>query len=100
MNRMRLIDADAVFPWYVEAFKGKIKPDEIRFSMNDIAGNLDNMPTIEPKTGKWIRIVKGCRGYSAGDFTCSECGGANKCYCLTEYCCNCGAKMDRRNRNE
>lgn len=50
---MRLIDADDVFRWYVETFSEKnigeraIQPNEIRFSMNDIRDNLDNMPTIE-----------------------------------------------------
>lgn len=47
---MRLIDADAVFPWYVEAFKGKIEPHEVRFSMNDIQGNLWNIPTADQWT--------------------------------------------------
>ena len=50
---MRLIDADAVFRWYVETFSEKnigeraMQPNEIRFSMNDIRDNLDNMPTID-----------------------------------------------------
>lgn len=50
---MRQIDADAVFPWYVETFSEKnigeraIQPNEIRFSMNDIRDNLDNSPTID-----------------------------------------------------
>lgn len=43
----RLIDADAVYEWYLEAFKGQIKPNEIRFSMNDIRDNLENIPTID-----------------------------------------------------
>ena len=41
---MRLIDADAVFPWYVSNFKD-MEPSDVRFSMNDIKGNLDNIPT-------------------------------------------------------
>lgn len=50
---MRPIDADSIYPWYVNAFKENkelgfkgIKPNEPRFSMNDIKGNLDNIPTI------------------------------------------------------
>lgn len=50
---MRLIDADSIYPWYLNAFKENkelgfkgIKPNEPRFSMNDIKGNLDNIPTI------------------------------------------------------
>lgn len=47
------------------------------------------------RRGKWEVIRKGERGYSAGDFRCSECGAANPCYHLTKYCANCGAKMER-----
>ena len=50
---MRPIDADSIYPWYLNAFKENkelgfkgIKPNEPRFSMNDIKGNLDDIPTI------------------------------------------------------
>lgn len=49
---MRLIDADAVFDWYIKEFSEEhlgdnaIKPNECRFSMYDIKGNLDNIPTV------------------------------------------------------
>lgn len=66
---MRLIDADAIFPWYVEAFKGgvepQIEPHDIRFSMNDIKMNLSNIPTIDAvevvrcKDCRWGREVCG-----------------------------------------
>lgn len=46
------------------------------------------------KRGLWMPIQQGDRGYSAGDFICSCCGKPNKCYSLTDYCCNCGAKME------
>lgn len=54
---MRPIDADMIFPWYTEAFseavigERAIKPDEVRFSMNDIRENLDNIPTLNPTNG-------------------------------------------------
>ena len=44
-------------------------------------------------TGKWIVLDKGEHGYSAGDFRCSVCGNPNKCYSLTDFCCNCGSWM-------
>lgn len=47
-----------------------------------------------PKKGNWIPIERGEKGYSAGDFRCSVCGSPNKCYCLTPYCCSCGARME------
>lgn len=49
---VRLIDANKIFPWYLKAFSAEeageeraIGPDEVRFSMNDIRENLDNIPT-------------------------------------------------------
>ena len=50
---MRLIDADAIYPWYVETFKGEIDPGDVRFSMNDIEGNLCHFPTIN----EWIPVA-------------------------------------------
>ena len=54
---MRPIDADMIFPWYTEMFSKEkmgekaISPDEVRFSMNDIRENLDNIPTLNPTNG-------------------------------------------------
>jgi hypothetical protein len=49
---VRLIDANKIFPWYLKAFSAEeageeraIGPDEVRFSMNDIRENLNNIPT-------------------------------------------------------
>lgn len=53
---MRKIDADEIFPWYVETFKGKIAPNEPRFSMLDILSNLDNIPTIEDE--RWAQEIR------------------------------------------
>lgn len=50
---MRLIDADAIYPWYVETFKGEIDPGDVRFSMNDIEGNLCHFPTMN----EWIPVT-------------------------------------------
>lgn len=50
---MRLIDADAVWDWYIKEFSEEhlgdraIKPNECRFSMYDIVGNLNNIPEID-----------------------------------------------------
>ena len=48
----------------------------------------------EKASPKWLIINKGERGYSAGDFRCSECGKPNPCWSLTEYCPNCGEHME------
>ncbi len=47
----------------------------------------------EVRHGHWEPISRGEVGYSAGDFRCTVCGTPNKCYSMTPYCPNCGAKM-------
>ena len=70
--------------------------DKQRIRLNVLADLLAQIP--EDDDFIWIPIKKGETGYSAGDFRCSACGKPNKCYSLTEYCCNCGSKMSRRTR--
>lgn len=48
---------------------------------------------VKGKRAIWMPIQRGDKGYSAGDFICSCCGKPNKCYSITDYCCNCGAEM-------
>lgn len=47
----RLVDADAIYPWYVKHFK-EYKPSDIEWSMQDIACNLWNMPTVIEAEGE------------------------------------------------
>ena len=72
---MRPIDADSIYPWYLDAFKENkelglkgIKPSEPRFSMNDIKGNLDNIPTINYYNG----IAEGPEIIKIEDITADE----------------------------
>lgn len=89
---MRPIDADSIYPWYVNAFKENkelgfkgIKPNEPRFSMNDIKGNLDNIPTISSMQlyldDSWTKVEDGLPDeseevicyyeyYRYGDYNC------------------------------
>lgn len=89
---MRLIDADSIYPWYVDAFKENkelgfkgIKPNEPRFSMNDIKENLDNIPTISSMQlypdNSWTKVEDGLpeefedvlcyyEYYRYGDYNC------------------------------
>lgn len=65
---------------------------------DDMVKCVNNMLTadvVEVKRGLWLSIQQGDQGYSAGDFICSCCGKPNKCYSITDYCANCGAKMER-----
>ena len=66
----------------------------------DAVGEIEQLPPIQPKRGRWIRTGSG----SLYDhYECSECGKAPKWECLgdnrwkiafTDYCPNCGAKME------
>lgn len=51
----------------------------------------DVVPVVR---GRWELITRGETGYSAGDFRCSVCRRPCKCWALTDYCPNCGAKMN------
>ena len=57
--------------------------------LEDIDKILSSMPTIEErKEGRWIFDEKGY-------FFCSECKrNPNSQYAVTDYCPNCGAKME------
>lgn len=49
---MRLIDADEMMRWYKAKFP--FKHSDVRFSMNDIAYNTFNIPSLQ-----WIPVSKG-----------------------------------------
>lgn len=84
---MRLIDADAL-PKYTG----------YALSANEVAKAVENAPTIEAepvRRGRWIH--DGYDFQHGNDWIhCSECGkrGINAPADLTNYCPNCGAKMD------
>lgn len=95
---MRLIDGDAL----VKQLLYEMQADTDKSIQTTLAKNMgmvfckiiDAQPTIEEhKTGWWMTLERGEHGYSSGDFKCSVCGGPNRCYSLTKYCANCGARM-------
>lgn len=61
-----------------------------------IIGVLEELPTIEPKHGKWIEMQD---DVFASTYKCSKCGcwplTEYDRWALTDYCPNCGAKMER-----
>ena len=85
---MRLIDADALLE--------RMKKDPL-FQLVErygVSGVIDAEPTVEPKTGRWMfpdppihkPICSECR---------KPCIGLHAfAYELTDYCPNCGAKME------
>ena len=90
---MRLIDADAIFPWYTESFD--FSPNDIRFSMNDIRDNLNNIPTFEPRKGK-ITYTHFCEELWGKSSICGLCGCSWQIADDGEdnFCPNCGCRME------
>ena len=84
---MRAIDADA------------LKEDLTRFYDNEVTARklIDEQPTIqpEPKRGKWIKTARWGRVYY-----CDQCrnyldfDGVNAGRGSTNFCPNCGARME------
>ena len=84
---MRLIDADKLkehYSWW-EDF------DNLKEQKRDFDTIVDLQPTVEaePKHGRWIKCGD---VYSDGDYKCSECHKRE--WDETDYCPNCGARMD------
>ena len=83
---------------------GKRCPDDGTLTCRLIENEVINkLPPIQPKRGRWIRTGSG----SLYDhYECSECGKAPKWDCMgdnrwkiafTDFCPNCGAKMEVNN---
>lgn len=86
-----LISRQAAIMHFVKAAK---KYECGMFDLEEATHELWKVPSAEPPKGFWVTIERGEQGYSAGDFRCSICGKPNKCYTMTAYCPNCGAKME------
>ena len=99
MNDMRLIDADAIEKFIED---GLNNPDKLKAFGHDaveIMTEVHYAPTIdaEPvKHGKWVDKWGG--KYANQSYRCSVCGEHafedGKRWYLSDYCPNCGAKMD------
>ena len=75
---MRLVDADMV---YQETMKYSEKTRKMILSV------IDNLPTVERKTGHWVN------GGDPISWICSSCGYVSLRYIKTPFCHNCGADM-------
>lgn len=89
---MRLIDADALKA-YIDAQKGR---PFIGCTVGEALKIMtDEQPTIQPKRGKWIKTARWGRVYY-----CDQCrnyldfDGVNAGRGSTNFCPNCGAKME------
>lgn len=77
---------------YIKGFRDGYMAKE-----NDCIENIANLPSIEPKTGKWIPKFDGKFTGGAYWFSCSECSHvvAGGLQSGNKYCSECGAKMQR-----
>ena len=58
---------------------------------------LEELPTAEPRTGKWIEEDIHSNWSDWTLYFCSECGRQFKDLEERNYCPNCGAKMEKNN---
>lgn len=89
MADRRLIDANALKEWL--GCDGDNKYSSM--IMHEIADRIDEQPTIDA-----VPVVHGAwmdQDYTFTRFTCTACGAKNHREC-TNYCPNCGAKMDAK----
>ena len=62
------------------------------------ADSIEAMPTIEPEVrhGRWIETT--VRGNQS--IICSACSAENQTICPSNFCPNCGARMDGQHSNQ
>ena len=91
---MRMIDADALRD-NLQALAYDDWNQGVTTSWADayreVADMVEEMPTIEPKTGKWISLDDFRGKYNVYGYKCSECGEHSEYE--ENYCPNCGADM-------
>ena len=66
---------------------GKENADSVERYLNRVINEIKQLPTIQPKRGRWIN----CDG---GIATCSICGDRWGVYGVMNFCPSCGAKME------
>ena len=96
---MRLIDADELME---HVWRDKLDSRELIAKMVDNAPTVKEIPTEipinifeqlisqQPKTGKWIVHPKGIYAH----LVCNKCLSNAPYDCRTNFCPNCGAKME------
>ena len=96
---MRPIDAELLSTNIAQIAKNCARSDAQKALIGRILFMIENMPTIEAepvKHGRWIKHriddPKSILHGAVKDATCSVCGKSTPYN--TEYCQNCGARMD------
>lgn len=93
---MRLIDADALTAQMEADAEHMEEPVAKMFTFAAI-NDIKHAPTIEPKTGEWIKHSIG-HEHTPWGFDCSECGEwfvvGEEVIKKYNYCPHCGASME------
>ena len=81
--------------------------DSDRWVIRDIAVEIKSLPSVDPKTGEWIKATGMMPPEFHGHHCCSECGDFANMGAplgnredLSRYCPNCGAKMYKDGEDE
>lgn len=76
---------------------GEVEPDLGYTHLHDV---IKSLPSVEPKTGKWVSEKRRYKSEDGNDYTyfishCSECGVRRRIgWQGVAFCPNCGARMD------
>ena len=86
-----LIDRQAAIDKFEKELSAKFNRREMAIGFVGIKSILENLPTAEPKKGKWIKLYD-------GNYKCSSCWSwwsvdGNEVMGDFNYCPNCGADM-------
>ena len=95
---MRLVDADEIRKKAVPHTRGdfgRYNSDIRKWAV--LVGDIDDAPTVdavEVVHGRWVEVDDGVLIGQGKHFECSECKLWAMPWRLSNYCPNCGAKMD------
>ena len=98
IRTMKPIDADGVYDWYVKAFSEEklgdraVNPNECRFSMNDITGNMGNIQKLTIPAILQSVTEEMCSNYCKYPEIWSSWGRGEE-LCESDICKNCPMNM-------
>lgn len=102
---MRLIDADALIKEHCDGCEYYdshfCTPADPVCGAVEVMNDAQTIDAVEVKHGRWIKKTADCIYY----YACSECGepvlrSQWGCDFFSEFCPNCGAKMDGERKDE
>ena len=97
------ISRQAIIKYFNDEYHGMISDESLKiYQIIEIIRELPSVaiPSAEPQTGHWTReLIRNEKGGCIGaKMICSECNNDNKHDEYMNYCPNCGAKMERSDK--